>query len=63
MSVIAVFKDNVYKIEQDLPDVGVYLYVFNEQGKCIKDFLQSSEEAAKHFAFEEFDVPINLMEE
>ncbi len=49
--------DTVYKIEEDNPGVGSYLYVF-ENGKCIKDYLQNSIDLCKSFAFEEFGVPI-----
>ena len=46
-----------FKIEEDLPEVGVYLYVYKE-GKCIKDYLQNDFDACKEVAFEEFNVPI-----
>jgi hypothetical protein len=37
----AVLSVREFIIEQDLPDVGYYLYVY-ENGKCIKDYLQNN---------------------
>ncbi len=47
-----------YIIEQDRPDVGVYLYVY-EQGKCMYDYLQDTVEQCIVFAEEEFGVPLS----
>jgi hypothetical protein len=47
-----------FTIEEDLPDIGVYLYVFSK-GKCIKDSLQNDIDACKEFALEEYGVPLN----
>jgi len=45
-------------IEEDYPEVGAYLYVY--EGKvCIKDFLQNDIEACKALAYEEYQVPLN----
>jgi hypothetical protein len=46
-----------FKIEEDLPEVGVYLYVYRDN-KCIKDYLQNNIEICKKIALEEFGVPI-----
>ncbi|WP_421977250.1 hypothetical protein [Roseivirga seohaensis] len=46
-----------FVIEEDYPEVGVYLYVY-QNGKCIRDYLQNSIEACKEIALENFDVPI-----
>ncbi len=47
----------VFKIEEDYPEVGVYLYVY-EGGQCVKDYLQNSIEICKDLAFEDFGVPL-----
>ncbi|MDR0770188.1 MAG: hypothetical protein LBE75_03195 [Burkholderiales bacterium] len=48
----------VFKIEEDYPEVGAYLYVY-ENGQCIHDYLQDNVEMCKAFAFEEFNVSID----
>ncbi|PID92933.1 MAG: hypothetical protein CSA94_02645 [Bacteroidetes bacterium] len=35
------FGDRRFKIEEDLPDVGFYLYVYDPKGNCIADHLQN----------------------
>ncbi len=50
--------EKVFKIEEDFPEVGAYLYVF-EKGECIKDYLQDNIDLCKEFAFEEFNVPLD----
>lgn len=50
--------DIVYRIEEDYPEIGVYLYVI-ENGRCIQDYLQNSIEMCKCFAFKEHGVPMN----
>jgi hypothetical protein len=47
-----------FKIEEDYPEVGVYLYVF-EKEKCIKDYLQNDIETCMQAALEDYQVPIN----
>jgi len=44
-----------YVIEQDLPEIGAYLRIY-EDGRDIADYLQDSIEDCKAFALEEFDV-------
>lgn len=56
------YKGKQYKIEEDLPEVGFYLYVY-ENGKCIRDFLQNDIATCKQVAFEEYEVPINDWQE
>ncbi len=51
------FNGKRFKIEEDYPEVGVYLYVFDED-KCIKDYLQNSIEVCKQIAFRDFGVPM-----
>jgi hypothetical protein len=46
-----------FKIEEDRPEVGAYLYVYCNN-KCIKDILQDSIEICKEVALEEFGVPM-----
>lgn len=48
----------IFKIEEDYPEVGVYLYVY-ENGRCTCDYLQDNIAMCKKFAFEEFNVPID----
>lgn len=45
-----------FKIEEDYPEVGVYLYVY-EDGNCVKDFLQNSTDICKKVAYEKYQVP------
>ena len=51
-----------FKIEEDYPEVGTYLYVF-KNNKCIKDYLQNTVLDCKEIAFEQYGVPINNWEE
>ncbi len=43
-------------IEEDLPDVGVYLY-FYKNGKCFRDDLQNSISICIKIANEDFQIP------
>ena len=47
-----------FEIEEDLPLVGAYLYVF-EGEKVLYDFLQSSIDVCKNQALEDFGVPLD----
>jgi len=51
------FGDKRFKIEEDLPNVGWYLYVYDLSGKCIADHLQDDFETIIDFAFEEYQIP------
>lgn len=51
------FGDKRFKIEEDLPDVGWYLYVYDLNGKCTADHLQDDFETIIDFAFEEYQIP------
>lgn len=55
----AKFNNLTFEIVEDKPEVGFYLYVYDNQNKCIKDYLQDTEQMTKEFAFEEFSVPLN----
>ena len=46
-------------IEEDLPDIGAYLYVYNRQGECIADFLQDDAESCKRQAYDLYRVAHN----
>lgn len=62
MKIRTIFKNRIYIIEEDLEDIGAYLYIF-EKNKCVSDFLQDNLEACKEYAFEEFNIPINSWKE
>lgn len=55
----AEYKELTFKIEEDYPEVGVYLYVYKE-GKCIKEMLQDTIDICKKIALEEYGVPIDF---
>lgn len=38
-------------IEEDLPDVGAYLYVYNQRKECTADYLQDDVNACKDMAY------------
>jgi hypothetical protein len=47
--------DTIYRIEEDYPEVGSYLYIIiNDQ--CIKDYLQDNTEICKHIALIEYGI-------
>lgn len=50
-------RDKRFRIEEDLPDVGWNLYVYDLNGKCIADHLQDNLETILDFAFEEYQIP------
>ena len=52
------FNGKRFVIDEDLPDVGAYLYIY-EGEKCIQDTLQDTVEMCKEVALEDFDVPLN----
>lgn len=51
------FKEKKYVIEEDMPEVGWYLYIFDKSGKCIADYLQDNFKIVVDFAEEEFKIP------
>lgn len=51
----ATYNGRTFRIEEDYPEIGVYLYVF-ENKKCIKDFLQNSIKDCKEIAYELYGV-------
>ena len=56
------YKNKKFVKEEDEPDVGLYLYVF-DMVKCIKDYLQDTLEIAKDCAFDDYGVFIDSWEE
>jgi hypothetical protein len=58
----SIFGDLLFRIEEDNPEVGWYLYVF-KNNKCIADYLQDTLEQTKEFAKEKYNVPYNSWEE
>ena len=50
------YNGNEFKIIPDNPDVGVYLYVYDD-GRCVRDELQNDVETCKEIAFEDYGVP------
>lgn len=51
-----------FVIDEDLPGVGWYLYVY-DNGSCVKDSLQDSLEDCMDLALTEFGVPIESWRE
>ena len=48
-----------YEIEEDLPRVGAYLYVYNDgSGTPSQDYLQNSIQICKGQALDDFGVPL-----
>ncbi len=54
----AIFKDRQFLIEEDLPEIGWYLYVY-EKGECIRDHLQADLDTVLGQANEDYGVPFN----
>lgn len=52
----------VFKIEEDYPEVGVYLYVYEDE-MCVKDFLQNDIKTCKELAMEDYGVPLSAWQE
>ena len=58
MKLISEHGDKKYLIEEDLPEVGAYLYVYSGD-RCIYDYLQDNIEMCKLLANEKHSVPID----
>ena len=54
----AEYDNLIFKIEEDYPEVGAYLYVY-KNGICIEDFLQNDVSICKDLAYEKYHVPIH----
>jgi len=48
-----------FKMEEDYPEVGVYMYVFQGEN-CIEDILQDTIDLCKEVALEKYGVPIDV---
>jgi len=48
-----------FEIQGDFPQIGAYLYVWDEKGKGVYDHLQDSVEICKEQALEEYGVPLD----
>lgn len=57
-SLIAEHKGNTYKIQEDLPDIGWYLFQYDTANQCTHDTLQDNLASAMSYAEEEFGVPL-----
>ena len=51
------WENQKFVIEEDLPEVGWYLYVYDNDDKCIADHLQDNLTTIIEFAKEEFRIP------
>ena len=58
---IAQKDDTIFKIVEDLPGVGWYLYVFRD-GQCLYDFEQDTLQDCQEEALDEFGVPLTSWE-
>ena len=54
----SIHDNRVFRIEEDFPEVGVYLYVY-ENGQCVMDYLQNDIGTCKIIALEEYNVPLD----
>lgn len=54
--ITAIHNGSRFQIVSDKPEVGVYLYVY-DNGRCVHDELQNDVETCKDIAFEDFEVP------
>ena len=50
--------DTVFRIEEDHPEIGAYLYIV-QNGECIKDYLQNSIDICKTIALDEYGVSLD----
>jgi hypothetical protein len=55
------YKGKKFRIEEDNPEVGTYLYIY-DGNKCIKDYLQNDIETCKQVALEDYEVPLDKWE-
>jgi len=52
-------KDRLFRIEEDFPDVGWYLKVFDNNMNCIADHLQNDFDTIIDFGLEEYEIQKN----
>jgi len=58
MKLISKHNNLTFEIVEDLPEVGFYLYVY-DNNNCLEDHLQDTEQISKEFALEEYGVPLD----
>tara|TARA_Y100001935_G_scaffold239088_1_gene226265 strand:+ start:1484 stop:1693 length:210 start_codon:yes stop_codon:yes gene_type:complete len=58
----AIIGDSRFVIEEDKPEIGWYLYVY-QNGVCTHDYLQDSLAIAKKQAQDQFSVPLEEWKE
>jgi len=56
---VAEHNDIKILIEEDYPEVGVYMYFYNKEGVCFRDDLQNNIQICKEIAYREFDVSLD----
>jgi hypothetical protein len=56
------FNGMLFEIEEDLPEVGAYLYVY-ENGLCTRDDLQNTINDCMEIALEMYGIPLEVWEE
>ena len=56
-NLVANVDGRTYRIEEDYPEVGAYLYVY-EKDLCVYDYLQDNIQMCKDFVMETFNVPL-----
>ena len=58
---VSMYGNKKFIIDEDLPEVGAYLYVYDGD-KCVYDCLQDNIELCKEVAHEEYQVPLDSWE-
>ena len=60
----SIHEGRLYLIEEDIPEVGWYLYVFKDKTEsvCIYDHLQDELDYAKNQALKDYGVPLDSWE-
>ena len=59
MTLISKHNNQTFEIVADQPEVGFYVYVYDNNGKNTHDYLQDTLHMAKEFAFKKFGVSID----
>ncbi len=52
-------KDKYFELQEDLPEVGWYLNVYDEEMNCVSDHLQNDFETIIDFALEKYGIQKN----
>lgn len=56
MKIFAKKGDLLFVVEEDLPDIGAYLYVYNQKNECTADYLQDDVISCKKQAFDLYGI-------